>query len=90
MSSNLSQVSEGRPIAIVEDGTVALVTVFGASVADPLGSVKVALFALEKFLTHMLLTMLHERASRHQLEEVFMLLGLCERDLIRVDTCMRN
>ena len=74
----------------MDNGTVALVAVLGTSVADPLGSVKAALRALEKFLFHILLTMLLERASRHQLGKVFLLLGLCERDLIGVDTCLRN
>ena len=69
---------------------MALVAVLGTSVADPLGSVKAALGALEPFLRNSFLTMLLERAWRHQLGDVFLLLGLCERDLIGFDTCLRN
>ena len=74
----------------MENGTVAFVAVLGTSVTDSLGSVKAALQALEPLLRNSFLTMLRDRAWRHQLGEVFLLLGLCERDLIGVDTCLRN
>ena len=67
---------------------MALVAVLGTSVADSLGSVKAALRALEQFLRNSLLTMLHARAWRHHFDEVFLLLGLLERDCILVDACL--